>query len=124
MKRVGLRFHLDECVPPAVAAGLRKRGLDVTTSQEAELLEATDDAQLAFATREERVLVTQDAGFLALARSTARHSGIAYYRAQSLPVGAVIDRLADLGARASHEEMARRIEFLPAAHPGRKGRGK
>ncbi|MBK9713373.1 MAG: hypothetical protein IPO81_19020 [Kouleothrix sp.] len=33
-----IRFALDEHVAPAVAAGLRRRGVDVTTPQEAELL--------------------------------------------------------------------------------------
>ena len=37
-----LRFHLDEHVPRAVAQGLRRRGIDVTTSTEAELLAQAD----------------------------------------------------------------------------------
>ena len=30
-----IRFHLDECCDPALAAGLRRRHVDVTTSHEA-----------------------------------------------------------------------------------------
>ena len=30
-----IRFHLDECCDPAIADGLRRRSIDVTTSQEA-----------------------------------------------------------------------------------------
>jgi hypothetical protein len=40
-----IRFHLDECCDPAIANGLRRRGIDVTTSQEAGLLEAKDEEQ-------------------------------------------------------------------------------
>ncbi len=43
-----IRFHLDECCDPAIAAGLRRRGIDVTTSQEAGLLEAEDEQQAAY----------------------------------------------------------------------------
>ena len=29
-----IRFHLDECVSTAIAEGLRRRGIDVTTTPE------------------------------------------------------------------------------------------
>ena len=51
-----IRFHLDENVDPAVADGLRRRGVDATTTQLAGLLHAPDDAQLAFALAERRLL--------------------------------------------------------------------
>ena len=35
-----IRFHLDECCDPAIANGLRRRNIDVTTSQEAGLIES------------------------------------------------------------------------------------
>jgi len=40
-----IRFHLDECCDPAVANGLRRRNIDVTTSQEAGFIEADDEQQ-------------------------------------------------------------------------------
>lgn len=73
-----LRFHLDESVDPAVANGLRGRGADVTTSQNASLLQASDQRQLAFCLAEQRILVTHDEDFLALARGGIEHGGIAY----------------------------------------------
>ena len=42
-----IRFHLDECCDPAIAKGLRRRNVDVTTSQEAGLIEADDEQQAA-----------------------------------------------------------------------------
>ena len=42
-----INFYLDEHVPTAVASGLRRRGVDVLTVQEAGMLEAEDEAHLA-----------------------------------------------------------------------------
>jgi predicted nuclease of predicted toxin-antitoxin system len=59
-----MRFHLDEHVAHAIAAGLRRRGIDVTTTVDAGLLSAPDEEHLAFAKRDARVIVTQDSDFL------------------------------------------------------------
>ena len=58
-----LRFHLDENVPTAVARGLRARGIDLTTADEAGLLSAEDEVHLAIATTAGRVVVTHDEDF-------------------------------------------------------------
>jgi hypothetical protein len=47
-----MRFHLDEHVAHAIAAGLRRRGIDVTTTTDAALLSAPDEDHIAFAKRE------------------------------------------------------------------------
>jgi predicted nuclease of predicted toxin-antitoxin system len=52
-----IRFHLDENVDPAVAEGLQRRGVDVTTTQQAGLMHASDEKQLEFALSELRILV-------------------------------------------------------------------
>ena len=44
-----MRFHLDEHLPHAIAEGLRRRGIDVTTTVEAGLRGASDDVHLAYA---------------------------------------------------------------------------
>jgi len=53
-----IRFHLDENVPSAVAEGLRRRGIDVTTTPDAGLMGATDEVQASFALAEGRVIFT------------------------------------------------------------------
>jgi predicted nuclease of predicted toxin-antitoxin system len=58
-----MRFHLDEHVADAVAKGLRQRGIDVTTTSEANLLDAEDERHIAHALASGRVIVTQDADF-------------------------------------------------------------
>jgi predicted nuclease of predicted toxin-antitoxin system len=74
---VPIRFHLDEHIPASIAAGLRRRGIDASTSAESGLLAADDPAQLAFAASSGRVLVTHDADFLRLHADGATHAGIA-----------------------------------------------
>jgi len=59
-----IRYHLDEHVPPVVAAALRQHGIDVTTTVGAALRTRDDPAHLDFCRREQRVLVTRDADFL------------------------------------------------------------
>lgn len=107
-----IRFHLDECVPRAIADGLRRRGIDVTTTQESDLLSADDLDQLAFATQRGRLLVTQDADFLRLAKEGPTHCGIAYYIPGNRTLGELISRLVLLHAVLEADEMHGAIEFL------------
>jgi predicted nuclease of predicted toxin-antitoxin system len=72
-----LRFHLDENVDPAIAHGLRRRGIDVTTTLEVDLIRASDEKQLEYAIPEVRVIVTHDADFLRIAERGDDHPGIA-----------------------------------------------
>lgn len=55
-----IRFHLDEHVAHAIAAGLWRRGIDVTTTADANLLRADDGALVAFAIAQNRVIFTED----------------------------------------------------------------
>lgn len=41
-----IRLHLDENADPAIALGLRRYGIDVTTTAEVGLLSQSDDTQL------------------------------------------------------------------------------
>jgi hypothetical protein len=43
-----IRFHLDEHCPHAIAVGLRRHGIDVTTATDAGLLHADDVDLVAF----------------------------------------------------------------------------
>ena len=72
------RFHLDENVNPAIAEGLRLRGIDCTTTREVGLRGASDVEQLAFAISQQRILVTTDEDFLAIAPRQP-HVGILYW---------------------------------------------
>ncbi len=54
-----IRFHLDENVDYAIAHGLRVRGIDVTTVSDAELISASDNMHVAFALKEQRIILTR-----------------------------------------------------------------
>ncbi|WP_165063725.1 DUF5615 family PIN-like protein [Paludisphaera rhizosphaerae] len=82
-----IRFHLDEDVNPVIARELRKRDIDVTTSQEAGLLGTVDGEQIASALVDGRVLVTQDNDHLRLHAQGVAHSGIANCHRQNIAWG-------------------------------------
>lgn len=107
-----IRFHLDECVSIAIADGLRRRKIDVTTTPESDLRSSDDLDQLAFAERGGRVLITQDSDFLRLAREGRAHRGIAYYAPGSRTIGELISRLVLIHAVLNSDEMNGAIEFL------------
>jgi predicted nuclease of predicted toxin-antitoxin system len=72
-----VRFHLDENISGAVASGLRRRNIDVTTPAETALIGATDLEHLKFALAAVRVLVTHDDDFLWIHAQGVSHAGIA-----------------------------------------------
>ena len=59
-----IRFYSDEHVAKAIAIGLRLRGADILTVQEAQLLGASDGDHLAYVLAQGRVIFTQDDDFL------------------------------------------------------------
>jgi hypothetical protein len=107
-----IRFHLDEDADPAIAEGLRLRGVDVTTSQQAGLLGAVDRIQLAYAHAQGRVLFTHDDDHLRLNAQGVEHSGIAYCHRLRRSIGEIVDGLGLIWELCEPEEMANHIEFL------------
>jgi predicted nuclease of predicted toxin-antitoxin system len=107
-----IRFHLDENCHRAVAEGLRRRGVDVTTTPEAGLMSATDEQQVAHAHSEGRVLFTQDRDFLRLHAAGVPHAGIAFAEKDTKSIGEIIQGLVLIWELLEPDEMATRIEFL------------
>ena len=106
-----LRLHLDESVNPAIAEGLRLRGIDCTISREVGLLGASDEEQLAFATSHQRTLVTTDEDFLALA-PLYPHAGILYWHQERRSIGEVIRRIVRLCEQHTPEAIRNQVMFL------------
>ena len=86
-----VRFQFDEHIAGAVARAPRRRGIDVLTSIEADLVGAPDFVQLARAHAEGRVMVTHDDDFLRFQNDP--HSGIAYCKQRSRSIGELIEML-------------------------------
>ena len=107
-----MRFHLDEHIDPAIAHGLRRRGIDVTTTNDANLLNAPDDAHLEFACREERVIFTNDSDFLRFASAGADHPGIAYCARNARSIGHIVRYLCLINDCLEADEMRGRVEYV------------
>ncbi|MBK7893441.1 MAG: DUF5615 family PIN-like protein [Anaerolineaceae bacterium] len=107
-----IRFHLDENVNPVVALALRRYGIDVTTTVEANLRSSNDEAHLAYAQQEKRVIVTHDDDFLRLAAATENHAGIAYCHKETRSIGQIIAALRLIYEVLTPEEIQGRVEYL------------
>ncbi len=78
-----MRYHLDEHIDFAVAQGLRRRGIDVTTTADAGLRGADDLDHIVFAVANGRVIFSNDPDFLRLHDQGVEHPGIVYCHQQS-----------------------------------------
>ena len=107
-----IRLHLDEHVDHEIARGLRSRGVDVTTSTDANLLGSPDEAHFAFARRDGRVIFTSDADFLRLASRGEPHLGIAYCAPGKRKIGEIVRHLCLMNDCLEPAEMVGQIEFL------------
>jgi predicted nuclease of predicted toxin-antitoxin system len=95
-----------------VSRALARHGLDVLTAQDAGRCGWPDPDQLAFATAEERIMVTFDSDYLALHYSGVQHAGIAWCRADKYRVGELFQILVTLHGVLSRDEMRDHIEYL------------
>lgn len=107
-----MRFHLDENVDHAIADGLERRRIDVPTSNDARLLGAADEMQIAFAQQNRRVIVTHDRDLLRLSGMGTSHAGIVYCPPASRTIGQIIRGLLLIHECLSESEMRGRIEYL------------
>jgi len=105
-------FHLDENCDRAIAEGLRRRGVDVTTTPDAGLLHAGDELQIAYALALRRVIFTQDRDFLRLHASHLPHAGIAYCDKDTKSIGEIITMLVLIWEVYEPGEMVDRVEFI------------
>jgi len=95
-----------------VAEGLRRRGIDVLSVQEAGRVADPDREQLVFAAMERRILMTFDDDFLALDAAGAPHAGIVFSQAGRRSVGELIESLVLIANVIEPEEMRNHIEFI------------
>lgn len=107
-----IRFHLDENSTGAIADGLRRLGIDVTTTPEAGLLGAADEDQLAYALARGRMVLTHDKDLLRLHAAGVSHAGIAFCRKDARTIGEIVQALALIWDIYDPDEMANHVEFL------------
>jgi predicted nuclease of predicted toxin-antitoxin system len=107
-----IKFHLDENVSNAIALGLRRRGIDVTTTKEVGLMGASDEEQIEFALTQGRVIFTQDDDFLRMHQAGTTHAGITYCRQRSRSIGEIINTLTLIWEWIESEEIKNKVEFI------------
>ena len=110
--RTRIRFYLDEHLAHAIAAALRRRGIDAATVAEVGRRGATDEDQLEWAKQESRVLVSRDPDFIAMHDSKPGHAGIVYVP-RTNAVRTILKGLLLIHELLDADEMLGRLEFLP-----------
>jgi predicted nuclease of predicted toxin-antitoxin system len=106
-----IKFYFDEHVPKVVAKGLKRRGVDVLTVVDADLLGATDEEHLEKAKLEKRVIFTQDDDFLRLHAIGKEHAGIIYAH-QGKAIGELISKLMLIYQILDEKDMINHVEYL------------
>ena len=107
-----IRYHLDENCNRAVADGLRRRGIDVTTTPEVGLLRASDEDQAAYGLAQGRVNLQHDEDFLEIDATGPRHAGIVFCRNGRYRFGEIVQKLVLIWEIYDHEELSDRVEYL------------
>ncbi len=107
-----IRFHLDENVQLAVAEALHRRGIDATTTPDADLIGASDEEHLSFALDQGRIVVTHDVDFLRLHSQGVEHAGIAFCHAGKRTLRELVAALSLLSVSTATTDMANRVEYL------------
>ena len=107
-----IKFHLDENVRNAIAEGLRRRGIDVSTTPEQSLIGVSDEAQLKFALSQNRVIFTQDTDFLRMNQTGVIHFGIVYCSQGNKSIGEIIRGLILIWELLDSSDMFGKVEFL------------
>ena len=111
-----LRGYADVHVVFAIVQALRRRGMDVVTAQDRGRDEADDAELLADALAGQRVMLTNDSDFLALA---ARYSALGetfapiyYWPQQGRPIGEMARRVLREASLEDYRSASSRVHFL------------
>lgn len=107
-----IRYFFDQHVPSAIADGLRLRGIDVLTAQEAGRCGFSDSDQLQFALASGRVIFTYDTDYLVLAAAGTTHAGIAWCAATKYSIGQLVQLLELIHGVLERSDMVNRVEYL------------
>jgi predicted nuclease of predicted toxin-antitoxin system len=110
-------LYMDVHVPSVITEGLRRRGIDVLTSQDDSTREADDEVLLTRATSFDRLLFTQDDDFLKLApkwQSAGKmFTGIVFAHQLGASIGRLIEDLELLVLCATEDELNNCVTYLP-----------
>jgi hypothetical protein len=108
----GIRFYLDENLPIAIAAQLKRRGIEVTTARDLNFLGQSDDNHLRQATEMGYVLCTNDADFVELDARSIEHAGIVFGQQHKHGIGDWVRYLELIHAVFEPKDMWNNVEYL------------
>ena len=112
-----LALYMDVHVPAAITAGVRRRRIDVLTSQEDGTRRVSDEELLARATELKRILVSQDQDLLRIAQDWQRRrhpfARLVFAHQQGTSIGRCVEDLELIANCMSSEETASQVIFLP-----------
>lgn len=106
-----IKFYTDEHIDLAVVFGLRLRGVDVVSAQEAMFLNTDDTIHFEFAQLQQRTVITQDSDFLRFHADGQRHCGIVY-APQHTSIGIMIRGIMLIYDILNASDMNNHVEFL------------
>lgn len=108
---------MDEQVPFAITAGLRRRGVDVLTAQEDGRRRTPDPALLDRAADLGRVMFTMDDDLLAEAtrrlRAGESFAGVVYAHQPHVSIGKCVGDLEVIAGASDPADWMNRVEYLP-----------
>lgn len=114
---MALTLYMDVHVPMAVTAGLRRRGLDVLTSQDDGTARFDDERLLARASELGRLLFSEDTDLLAIAQdwqSTGQDfAGLLFTHQDGSSIGRLVEDITLLAECLSPDEAMNSVTFLP-----------
>ena len=114
---MSLPVYMDVHVPLAITLGLRRRSVDVLTSQQDGATQMPDDRLLDRATQLGRILFTRDQDLLAEAarrlRNGSRFSTVIFARQLDVSIGQCVVDLETIAKSGMPEEAVNQVVYLP-----------
>jgi len=111
-----LKAYADENVIAPLVEALRRRGMDVVTVQERGRREADDAELLDEALLDERLMLTNDTDFLAIASDRASRgesfAPIIYWPQQQRRIGDLVQALIALASNHEYSQLLGQVVFL------------
>ncbi len=111
-----LPLYADECVDGRIVAGLRRRGVDLVTAGDQNLLGASDEQHVGRATQLGRVVVTSDRDFFAIANGLLARGtpfpGLLFIQSTAT-VGDAVRAIEEVAAFKEPGDMENMIEWIP-----------
>lgn len=112
MLAAGIRFYLDKNLPIAIAEQLRRRGIEVVTARDLNVLGRSDDSHLQLAISTGYVLCTNDADFVEIDAHGIEHTGIVFGQQHKHGIGDWVRYLELIHAIYEPEDMWNHVEYL------------